>query len=156
MCSNRKPNVKYFRIFGSQATFLKKGPGNSKLDPKGEKAILVGYSSESKAYKLWIPSTTKIIKSRDVCFIKDVNNDRIESIKVDLLPNVNIRNEAEMLDKVDDMESEIEDNESVNFEETLDSSIYEDTNDTLNVGKELIPKIKGLEEDLKLLEPRTS
>jgi len=42
---------KYLRIFGSHATFLRKEPGISKFDLKGETAILVGYSSEAKAYR---------------------------------------------------------------------------------------------------------
>lgn len=35
--SGRKPNVKFLRVFGSHVTFLKKGSGISKFDPKGEK-----------------------------------------------------------------------------------------------------------------------
>jgi len=69
-----KLNVKFIRVFGSYATYLKKGPGITKFDPKGEKAIFVGYSGESKAYRLQIPSTTKIIKSRDVRFIENIDD----------------------------------------------------------------------------------
>ena len=42
-----------------------------KLDIKGEKCIFVGYSDESKAYKLYNPSTKKVIISRDVKFIEE-------------------------------------------------------------------------------------
>lgn len=47
--SNRKSNVKFLKIFSSQTCmFLKKGLSISKFNPKGEKTILVGYSSEAK------------------------------------------------------------------------------------------------------------
>lgn len=42
-----------------------------KFDNKGEKCIFVGYSDESKAYKLYIPSTKKVIIGRDVQFIEE-------------------------------------------------------------------------------------
>ena len=115
--SNRKPNVKFLRVFGCNATFLKKGPGISKFDPKGEKGILVGYSSEAKAYRLWIPGTTKIVKSRDVRFIEVVNDSKIESIDVDSLLNTNTKDELE------------------NLEEKLDPNMHEDPSDKLGVEK---------------------
>ena len=39
-----------------------------KLDNKGEKCIFLGVSDKSKAYKLYNPSTMKIVISRDVVF----------------------------------------------------------------------------------------
>nr|XP_025665251.1 uncharacterized protein LOC112763924 [Arachis hypogaea] len=39
-----------------------------KLDDKGEKCIFIGYSTDSKAYKLYNPETKKVIISRDVTF----------------------------------------------------------------------------------------
>ncbi|KAJ9539061.1 hypothetical protein OSB04_031794 [Centaurea solstitialis] len=42
-----------------------------KLDEKSEKAILVGYSYNAKAYKLYNPLTKKVITSRDVIFDED-------------------------------------------------------------------------------------
>jgi len=52
LCSGRKPNVKFLRIFGSSVVALNKGANVSKLDKKGIEAVLVGYSAESKAYRL--------------------------------------------------------------------------------------------------------
>jgi len=39
-----------------------------KLDENSEKCILVGYSTQSKAYKLYNPVSRKVIISRDVIF----------------------------------------------------------------------------------------
>jgi hypothetical protein len=38
------------------------------LDDKGERCIFMGYSPNSKAYKLYNPETKKVIISRDVTF----------------------------------------------------------------------------------------
>ena len=40
----------------------------SKLDPKAEKCVLVGYSEEQKGYRCYNPLTKKIVVSRDVIF----------------------------------------------------------------------------------------
>lgn len=126
--SGRKPNVNFFRIFGSYATFLKKGPGISKLDPKGGEGIIVGYSTEAKAYRLWIPNTTKIIKSRDVRFIEDLDDNKLEYMPVDLLSNIEVRKETKMIEKTNEKESIIEEeSELKNVNESIDSSTYENT-----------------------------
>ena len=69
--NGRKPDVTELRTFGSHVTALKKGPGITKWDAKGENLIFVGYSTESKAYRLWRKGTIQVIKSYDVRFIED-------------------------------------------------------------------------------------
>jgi len=60
--------VGFFRIFGSKVIALNKGSKRGKFLQKGEKYILVEYSEESKAHRLWKPGTRSVIKSRDVKF----------------------------------------------------------------------------------------
>lgn len=74
MWSNQKPYVGFFRIIGSEVIVLNKRGKRGKFYPKGNKYILVGYSSESKAYRLWRPKTKTVIKARDVRFIEDINS----------------------------------------------------------------------------------
>ena len=40
----------------------------NKLQPKSNKCIFLGYSDERKAYRLYNPTTKKIVASRDVVF----------------------------------------------------------------------------------------
>ena len=42
-----------------------------KLDDKAVKCIFVGYSSESKGYRVYHPQTKRILVSRDVVFVED-------------------------------------------------------------------------------------
>jgi len=139
--SSNKPNVKFLKIFGSHATFLKKGPSISKFDLKGEKAIFVGYSSEAKAYKLWISGTIKIIKSRDVRFIEVTNDNKIESMDIELLSKISDKDETETLENVGNKENvEIKENNQLeSLDDSLDISTYEDANDTPN-GESSTPK----------------
>lgn len=69
---NKIPNVNHFRQIGCGAFALNKKPDRSKLDPKSEEFILIGYSKELKGYKLWKKGTKQVIKSRDV-FSEDTN-----------------------------------------------------------------------------------
>lgn len=67
--SGRKPAVHYFRVFGCIAYAHIADHKRKKLDSKGEKCIFLGVSDASKAYKLYNPSTKKIVISRDVVFL---------------------------------------------------------------------------------------
>ena len=55
-------------IFGSVCYCHVHADNWKKLDPSGEKGLLVGYSEIWKAYKVYIPARRRIIVSRDVQF----------------------------------------------------------------------------------------
>lgn len=78
--SGKKPYVGYMRVFGSKVVALKKRPGQGKFDPKSKEYTIVGYSQESKSYRLWDGSHT-IIKRRDVRFLEDLRILEEENIK---------------------------------------------------------------------------
>jgi len=71
--SKKKPYVGYLRMIGSKAIVLNKGKKKGKFQPKGDEYILVGYSAESKAYRLWKPDTRIIVKARDVTIFEDTD-----------------------------------------------------------------------------------
>jgi transposase InsO family protein len=68
MWTRRTPIVSYFRKFGTTAFALDKTPGKGKFDSRSKKCIFIGYSVQSKAYRLWDPEARKVIRSRDVTF----------------------------------------------------------------------------------------
>jgi len=70
--TQHKPYVGFFRTIGSKAIALNKNRRGKKFQPKGEEYLLVGYSEESKAYRLWKPGTRTVIKARDVKFFERI------------------------------------------------------------------------------------
>uniref|UniRef100_A0A251UJX2 Putative ribonuclease H-like domain-containing protein n=1 Tax=Helianthus annuus TaxID=4232 RepID=A0A251UJX2_HELAN len=66
--SGRKPSVRHLKVFGCVAYAHVPKQHRGKLDDKVEKTIFIGYSENSKAYKLYNPITGKTIISRDVVF----------------------------------------------------------------------------------------
>eukprot|EP00253_Pinus_taeda_P004978 PITA_04978 len=69
--SGRKQGVTHMKVFGCVAYAHIPDQLRRKLDSKGEKCIFIGYSEESKAYRLYIPYTKKFFVSRDVQFIEE-------------------------------------------------------------------------------------
>ena len=49
----RKPNISYFWVFGCKCYILKKGTRLSKFQSKCDEGFLLGYSSCSKAYRVY-------------------------------------------------------------------------------------------------------
>ncbi|PNX61600.1 retrovirus-related Pol polyprotein from transposon TNT 1-94, partial [Trifolium pratense] len=62
--SSIKPSVKYFKIFGCIAYVHVPEAQRKKLDNKSIKCVFFGMSEESKAYRLYNPTTKKIIINR--------------------------------------------------------------------------------------------
>ena len=63
-----RPDVSHICIFGSVCYCHVHADNRKKLDPSGEKGLLVGYNEISKAYRVYIPACRGIIVSRDVQF----------------------------------------------------------------------------------------
>ncbi|CAB3256428.1 unnamed protein product [Arctia plantaginis] len=66
----RKPCVNHLAPFGSKAFVLKKGPRDNKFAPKTIPGMFIGYSSISKAYRVYGPSKRKSLIFRDVRVVK--------------------------------------------------------------------------------------
>jgi hypothetical protein len=66
--TGKKPDVSHLRVFGCIAYVHVPDEKRSKLDPKAEKCIFIGYSLEQKGYRCFNPSTRKLQVSRDVVF----------------------------------------------------------------------------------------
>jgi transposase InsO family protein len=66
--SRKKPTISHLRVFGSIVYVQVLDQERSKLHDKSEKYVFIGYDPSSKGYKLYNPSTKKVIVSRDVEF----------------------------------------------------------------------------------------
>ena len=64
--SGKKPSISHLKVFGSPVFVHSTKPSRSKLDPRSEKCILLGFDTEAKAYRCYRPSTKRVFISRDV------------------------------------------------------------------------------------------
>jgi len=69
--TGKKPEISHLRIFGSVAYCHILDEKRSELDQTTKKGCLVGYSETSKAYKIYIPSSRKIVIRQDAKFMED-------------------------------------------------------------------------------------
>ncbi|GJR61197.1 putative ribonuclease H-like domain-containing protein [Tanacetum coccineum] len=66
----QKPSVKFFHIFGSLCYIVRDGENLDKMKEKGDACIFVGYSTQSKAYRVFNKRTRIIVETIHVNFDK--------------------------------------------------------------------------------------
>lgn len=69
--SGKKPDISHLRVFGSTAMVHVPKKKRQKRDKKSIKTILVGYSDVTKGYRLYNPSVSDVIVSRDIVVIEE-------------------------------------------------------------------------------------
>jgi hypothetical protein len=94
--TGKKPNVSYFRVFGSKCFILIKRDRNSKFVPKAVEGFLLGYDSNTRAYRVFNKSTGLVEVSCDIVF-DETNGSQVEQVDLDELddeeaPCVALRN----------------------------------------------------------------
>jgi hypothetical protein len=65
---DRTPDMSHLRVFGCKAFVLVPKCQRQKLDPKSQEGVFVGYDGQSKAYRVVLNDTGKVVVSRDVVF----------------------------------------------------------------------------------------
>ena len=73
---NKKPNISYFKVFGSKCSILNTKDNLGKFDAKSNVGIFLGYSSSSKAYRVFNKKTMVVKESVHVVF--DESNESLE------------------------------------------------------------------------------
>ena len=68
----KKPVVQYFRIFGSDCYILRDRKNLEKFDAKSDKGFFLGYSSTSRAYRVYNLRTKTVIESSNVVINDEV------------------------------------------------------------------------------------
>jgi hypothetical protein len=76
------PNVSYFRVFGSNCYILVKKGRHSKFAPKVVEGFLLGYDSNTKAYRVFNKSLGLVEVSSDVVF-DETNGSPREKVDLD-------------------------------------------------------------------------
>ena len=83
----RKPNVKYFRFFGSTCFILKDGENVGKFDFRSDEGIFLGYLFTSKAYRVYNKRTTRVMETVNVV-IDESSNSGSEKFSVEILKEI--------------------------------------------------------------------
>jgi hypothetical protein len=88
LLTGKKPNVSYFRVFGSKCFIL--------IAPKAVEGFLLGYDSNTRAYRVFNKSTGLVKVSCDIVFY-ETNGSQVEQVDLDELddeeaPCVALRN----------------------------------------------------------------
>ncbi|KAJ9547722.1 hypothetical protein OSB04_020265 [Centaurea solstitialis] len=65
---NKRPNIKFFHVFGRKCFVLNHREPLGKFDPKGDDAIFIGYAWDTVAYKVYIPIIKIVVVSTNVKF----------------------------------------------------------------------------------------
>jgi hypothetical protein len=84
LLTGKKPNVSYFRVFGSKCFILVKRGRKSKFAPKAVEGFLLGYDSNTRAYRVFNKSTGLVEVSYDIVF-DETNGSQVEQVDLDEL-----------------------------------------------------------------------
>jgi hypothetical protein len=84
LLTGKKPNVSYFRVFGSKCFILVKRGRKSKFAPKVVEGFLLGYDSNTRAYRVFNKSTGLVEVSCDIVF-DETNGSQMEQVDLDEL-----------------------------------------------------------------------
>ena len=81
--------MKYFRIFGSTCFILKDRENVGKFDSQSDEGIFMGYSSTSKAYRVYNKRTMKVMETMNVVIDESSNSSSekgIEELTREIIP----------------------------------------------------------------------
>jgi hypothetical protein len=84
LLTGKKPNVSYFRVFSSKCFILIKRGRKSKSTPKAVEGFLLGYDSNTRAYRVFNKSTGLVEVSCDIVF-DETNVSQVEQVDLDEL-----------------------------------------------------------------------
>jgi transposase InsO family protein len=84
LLTGKKANVSYFRVFGSKCFILIKRGRKSKFTPKAIEGFLLGYDSNTRAYRVFNKSTALVEVSCDIVS-DETNGSQVEQVDLDEL-----------------------------------------------------------------------
>ncbi len=93
------PDVSHLRVFGSRCWYKINQPNLRSLDVRAREAMMLGYATNQKAYKLWDLSKGEVAVSRDVVFEEGTpalqNTETRSTIDIDDDPSYSTESECE-------------------------------------------------------------
>jgi hypothetical protein len=129
LLNGRKPNISYFRVFGCKCYILRKGSRLSKFQIKCDEGFLLGYSSNSKAYRVYNKSKRFVEEAYHVQFDETMGS-QDEKENLDDVRGEELSKAMKTMAKGDIMPREEEDDEdpSISIQENPSTSTINDQN----------------------------
>ncbi|GJZ14256.1 retrovirus-related pol polyprotein from transposon TNT 1-94 [Tanacetum coccineum] len=86
--NDRKPSIRHLHIFGCTCYLTRDGENLDKMKEKGDPCILVGYSTQSKGYRVYNKRTRLIVESIHLRFdeIKEMSKTPVDNNTSGLIP----------------------------------------------------------------------
>jgi hypothetical protein len=84
LLTGNKSNVSYFRVFGSKCYVLQKRSKSSKFPPKVYEGFLLGYDSNSRAYRVFNKDSSCVEITYDTVF-DETNGSQVEQYDLDVV-----------------------------------------------------------------------
>lgn len=141
--SGRIPSVRHLHVFGSKTYVLNKRPNRkSKFTRKTIVGIFLGYSSISKAYRVWIPSMNKTDITRDIRVLNEMYIRKKSSV------DHNFENDEESLSEIGHIESEFSE---IMLNEEIPIPEFNTISKTTEKKREADEEIRKLEDNINEL-----
>ena len=118
----RRPSLQHVRVFGSKCFAHIPHDERTKLDNKSRTAILVGYGSNVKGYRLYDTDRKKIFYSRDVIFNENRRSNQKEQNNENEIASLNDKDNV----LLPDVEyTEVEENNSSNGDNDSENEFFD-------------------------------
>ncbi|KAJ9566126.1 hypothetical protein OSB04_002092 [Centaurea solstitialis] len=110
MVNKRKPNIKFFRVFGCICYMLNNRDDLGKFDAKSDESILIGYSLNSTTYRVYNKRARSIFESRYVDFSEtEMYSGASTSTVIPIFPELNTVSPSSTTIPTDSFESDFVD-----------------------------------------------
>jgi hypothetical protein len=127
LLNRRKPNIAYFWVFGCKCYIFKKGTRLGKFEKKCNEGFLLGYSTTSKAYRIWNLASDTLEEVHDIEFDK-TKSSQDENKNLDDVRGIQLSNAMKNMDVGELRPRQVNDEEDDQVQVLSNSNIQVDTN----------------------------
>jgi hypothetical protein len=132
LLNSRKPNIAYFRVFGCKCYILKKDIKLGKFDKKCDEGFLLGYSTTSKAYRIWNLASGTLEEVHDVEF-DETKGSQDENENLEDVRGIQHSNAMKNMDVGELRPRQVIDEEDDQVQVLSNSNVQDDTNQLVQV-----------------------
>ncbi|KMQ86201.1 integrase core domain protein, partial [Lasius niger] len=127
---SKKPDINIFKVFGSKVAAHIPKERRLKFDAKSKEGIVIGYSENTKGYRIYFPQKKKVEILKDIVFLRD-ENERTKETGTSIISEEEEAGKivSETIIEMDEIQEDRRlesDNESEGDERTGESSLNDD------------------------------